>query len=332
MSTDSKREYLYKNFGIESARIFDSRSSSFLPAILEATDGRGVDVVLNSLTGDLLHASWRCCAAFGRFIEIGKRDLTDAGKLEMEQFLKSVTFSAFDMSLLYYHENPASQRLWNQLLTQTLNMYRAKTIKKIEPLEVFDIANAAKAFRHFSSGNRIGKVAINFEDASSVLKVQPYKYNTELSRSKTYVMIGCLGGLGRSISKWMMSRGARKFVFLGRSGIDKVPARRLIDDLESSGADCKVIRGDVCNMADVQKAVDAADSRIGGVVQAAMGLNVSLPFSPQRSYSTCSHNIRRPCLPPCQLTFGTLGLIQKLLVHGIFTIPSEAKSRTWISF
>ncbi len=287
MSTDTKKDYLHKTFGLDPAKIFNSRNSSFLPAILEATDGRGVDVVLNSLTGDLLHASWRCCAAFGRFIEIGKRDLTDAGKLEMEQFLKSATFSAFDMSLLYYHENPASQRLWTQLLAQTLSLYRAKKIKKIDPLEVFDISDAPKAFRYFSSGNRMGKVAINFEDTSCVLRVQPHKYNTEFNRNKTYVMIGCLGGLGRSMSKWMMSRGAKNFVFLGRSGKDKVAARRLIDDLESSGADCRVIRGDVCSMADVQKAVAAANSPIGGIVQAAMGLNVSLSFCPRKSESTC---------------------------------------------
>ena len=285
MSTDAKKDYLVKTFGLNSAKIFNSRDSSFLPAILEATNGRGVDVVLNSLIGDLLHASWRCCAAFGRFIEIGKRDLTDAGKLEMEQFLKSVTFSAFDMSLLYYHENPASQRLWSDLLAQTLELYRAKKIRKIEPLEVFDISDVARSFRHFSSGNRMGKVAINLENESSVLKVQLYKYNTKFSRDKTYIMIGCLGGLGRSISKWMMSRGARNFVFLGRSGRDKAPAGRLIDDLESSGASCKVVRGDVCDIADVQKTVDAADSPIGGIVQAAMGLNVSLSFSPQISRS-----------------------------------------------
>ena len=298
---------------------------------MKATNGRGVDVVLNSLVGDLLHASWRCCAAFGRFIEIGKRDLTDAGKLEMEQFLKSVTFSAFDMSLLYYHENPASQRLWSQLLAQTLDLYRAKKIRKIEPLEVFDISNVAKAFRHFSLGNRMGKVAINLENMSSVLKVQPHKYNTDFNRDKTYVMIGCLGGLGRSISKWMMSRGARRFIFLGRSGKDKAPAGRLIDDLESSGADCKVVRGDVCSMADVQKAVDTANSPIGGVVQAAMGLNVSYFFSLQRSRPTCLHSIRRPCSPRCQTISGTLGSIQRSSAHGIFTMLSEAKTRTWIS-
>ena len=273
---------MVKTFGIESANIFNSRDSSFLPAILSATGGRGVDVVLNSLVGDLLHASWRCCAPFGRFIEIGKRDLTDAGRLEMEQFLKSVTFSAFDLSHLYYHENPARQRMWAQLLVQVLELYRAKKIRKIEPLEVFDISDVTKALRHFSSGNRIGKVAINFENPSSVLKVQPYKHNTVLSRNKTYIMVGCLGGLGRSMSKWMMTRGARNFVFLGRSGLDKLAAQRLIEDLESSGANCKVVRGDVCNISDVEKVIEEADSPIGGVIQAAMGLNVNfLPSAPR---------------------------------------------------
>lgn len=276
MSTEAKKEYLIKAFDLDPANIFNSRDSSFLPGVLDATDGRGVDVVLNSLVGDLLHASWRCCAPFGRFIEIGKRDLTDAGKLEMEQFLKSVTFSAFDMSHLYFHENPASQRMWNQLLARTLELYRAKKIRKIEPLEVFDISDVTKALRHFSSGTRMGKVAINFENPASVLKVQPHRYKTLLSPVKSYIMIGCLGGLGRSMSKWMITRGARRFVFLGRSGLDKVAARRLVEDLESSGADCRVIRGDVCNMSDIKQVVDQADSPIGGVVQAAMGLNVSL--------------------------------------------------------
>lgn len=97
-------------------------------------------------------------------------------------------------------------------------------------------------------------------------------------------MIGCLGGFGRSMSKWMMSRGARKFIFLGRSGLDKAPARRLIEDLESNGTRCTVVRGDVCSMADIQKVVDSAETSIGGVIQAAMGLNESLFTSMSNEY------------------------------------------------
>ena len=88
-------------------------------------------------------------------------------------------------------------------------------------------------------------------------------------------MVGCLGGLGRSMSKWMIKQGARRFVFLGRSGIDKTPARKLVEDLELSGATVQVVRGDVSKYTDVQKCVEIIDGDIGGVIQAAMGLNVS---------------------------------------------------------
>jgi NADP-dependent 3-hydroxy acid dehydrogenase YdfG len=90
-------------------------------------------------------------------------------------------------------------------------------------------------------------------------------------------MIGCLGGLGRSISKWMVKRGARKFVFVGRTGTDRKAARQLVEDLEAEGACVTVVRGDVSNLADVQAAVAAIKGPVGGVIQAAMGLNVGHP-------------------------------------------------------
>lgn len=80
--------------------IFNSRDSSFLPAIMRATNNRGVDVVLNSLIGDLLHDSFRACANFGRFVEIGKKELTDAGRLDMQNFKRNVSYMAFDVSEL----------------------------------------------------------------------------------------------------------------------------------------------------------------------------------------------------------------------------------------
>ena len=90
-------------------------------------------------------------------------------------------------------------------------------------------------------------------------------------------MVGCLGGLGRRLSKWMMDRGARHFVFLGRSGLDKAAARNLVEDLEASGASCSVVRGDACEMVDVEVMVQSAEYPICGVVQAAMGLHVCYP-------------------------------------------------------
>ena len=100
------------------------------------------------------------------------------------------------------------------------------------------------------------------------------EYNSVFSATKTYLLSGCLGGIGRSITKWMMKRGAKKFAMIGRSGLDKEPARRLVRELQEAGADVQVARGDVSDASVVEKAVAAIEGEIGGVVQAAMGLDV----------------------------------------------------------
>ncbi|KAL9091247.1 MAG: hypothetical protein Q9159_001542 [Coniocarpon cinnabarinum] len=273
--SESKREYLADEFGLNPSHIFNSHDSSFLPAIMSATNGTGVDVVLNSLSGDLLHDSWRACAPFGRFIELGKKDIADAGVLEMSKFKQSATFSAFDLGQLYESSSPSHHRTWNELLQETMNLYRAGHIRNAQVAH-FDASEVAAAFQEFGVINRMGKIVVSLEDPTAMVQYLPPKHSSVFSADKSYLMIGCLGGLGRSMSKWMMSRGARKFVFLGRSGTDRTPARQLVEDLEDQGAQVTVVRGDVVRYADVEKAVAAIKGPIGGVIQAAMGLNESL--------------------------------------------------------
>lgn len=280
---------MIKQFGLKPENILSSSGTSFAEELLSLTAQRGVDVVVNSLTGDQLRASWRCCAPFGRFIEIGKRDLLDSGRLDMHQFLNSVTFSAFDLSSVYHHQDSAFHNLWQSLLSQVVYLFRAGVIQRFDSNRVFGISELPSALRYFSSRNRIGKVTINWEedhDVATCLKIQPFKYKTTFSSDKYYILTGCLGGLGRSMSRWMVSRGAKKLIFLGRSGTDKASAARLVEDLTQQGAECQVVRGDVCNLADVAKVIDCVGGHIGGVVQAAMGLNVSI-----MSLQQCSHQI-----------------------------------------
>lgn len=65
-----------------------------------ATNGRGVDVVLNSLSGELLHASWKCVAEYGMMVEIGKTDLIGEGRLAMEIFEQNRGYHGVDVSKL----------------------------------------------------------------------------------------------------------------------------------------------------------------------------------------------------------------------------------------
>lgn len=97
VSSEKKIEFLVQEFGISKDHIFNSRSVSFEEDLLRETNGRGVDLALNSLSGELLHATWRCIAKWGTLVEIGKRDLLGAGKLNMEVFLANRSYRCVDI-------------------------------------------------------------------------------------------------------------------------------------------------------------------------------------------------------------------------------------------
>ena len=81
-------------YHIPSNHIFCSRDTSFAQDIMRTTHNRGVDVILISLSGDNLVASWECIAPFGRFIELGNADVESNSKLPMSSFADNISFSA----------------------------------------------------------------------------------------------------------------------------------------------------------------------------------------------------------------------------------------------
>ena len=97
VGNDEKVDYLMKTFNLPRNRIFNSRNISFVEGLMRETQGKGVDLALNSLSGELLHSTWRCVADFGRMVEIGKRDLLGAGKLDMDVFLANRSYCCVDL-------------------------------------------------------------------------------------------------------------------------------------------------------------------------------------------------------------------------------------------
>lgn len=100
-----KKNLLMEQYAIPEDHIFYSRDSSFADGVRRMTQGQGVDVVLNSLSGKLLVASWELIANFGRFIEIGRRDIDSRGHLPMHPFIRNATFNGVDLATIV--ENPA---------------------------------------------------------------------------------------------------------------------------------------------------------------------------------------------------------------------------------
>lgn len=97
VGSEEKVKYLMDTFRLPRNRIFNSRSTSFVEELMRETNGEGVDLALNSLSGELLHATWKCVAAFGKMIELGKRDLIGFGKLDMSPFAANRNYCCVDL-------------------------------------------------------------------------------------------------------------------------------------------------------------------------------------------------------------------------------------------
>ena len=284
--TVEDREQLLQIPNLPQDHVFTVNDATLLTKLMHATGSQGVDVVVSFGDDQLDAAIFADCA---RLVQVGSgvSGLADTISADPSVLHRNITLTTFDMGSLIARRTPGGQSLRQRLLADAITLYRSGDLKDLalspRIWDVADIAGAFQALAHKDEEHyHIRGIVVSLENEESLIPVMPIKYDTRLSSEKTYLLIGCLGGLGRSMSKWMLSRGARKFVFMGRSGTDKAPARRLVENLQSLGAQVTVIRGDVVNSDDVNRAVAGIDGPIGGVIQAAMGLDVS-------QYQSLSH-------------------------------------------
>ena len=152
----SKKTFLMEKYGVQEDHIFYSRDISFKIGIMRMTNNEGVDVVLNSLAGDALHATLECLTAFGRFIEIGKRDITENTRLMMAPFARNIVFASVDLTVIAA-ERP---QLMQALLSNVLDLYRSGRLQLVSPLTTFSITEVESAFRTLQGGKSTGKIVI----------------------------------------------------------------------------------------------------------------------------------------------------------------------------
>ncbi|PHH89775.1 hypothetical protein CDD83_5286 [Cordyceps sp. RAO-2017] len=265
-----KKILIMEKYGIPENRIFYSRNPEFGPAIREATGGRGVDVVLNSLAGELLRESWECLAHFGRFIEIGKRDISSNTGLGMGQFEHNVTFSSVDLTLVA-KERP---KIMGRVLNSVMDLLKQKKISAIEPITVMGISELETALRTLQGGKSTGKIVIA-PRAGEQVKATHRHATSLLKHNATYVIIGGTGGLGRSMAKRMVERGAKHIVLLSRNGHMTTELSNLSKDCLAHGATIVVKSCDVTDEGSVKQLIDECAKTlppVRGIVHAAMVL------------------------------------------------------------
>lgn len=266
VGSKEKTQILMEEFGIAEDHIFNSRELSTPSKILAATNGNGIDVILCSAAGEAMHESWRAIAPMGRFIEVGRTDILEHGKLGLEVFKRNATFSSFDLGLM----NVQKPAFVASLMAELGDLYRQGVIGPIDHLTTFDISQLEKAMMHFAKGIHLGKIVVTFQDPQAELKVRPTPKRVSFDPNAAYLLAGCLGGLGRSISTWMASRGAKNLVYLSRSGNANAGASEMLSDLQTAGVSTQVVKCDITCSSSVTSAISQIDLPIKGVIQAAM--------------------------------------------------------------
>lgn len=274
VGSQEKRELLMNRYGIPDDHIYSSRDTSFAAGVRKATDGRGVDVVLNSLAGPLLQESFNILAPFGHFVEIGKRDLEENNYLEMRPFSRHVTFSSFDLLALSKHDG----RLVHSALAEVGRFFEEGSISPVYPLTTYPLGDIGKALRLLQSGKQPGKIVLSASPQEEV-RVLPRARTAHLRRDASYLLLGGAGGIGRSMSHWLAAHGARNLILLSRGAATSPAAADLVSELMPFGCRVKLVSCDASSQSELATALESSlvdFPPIRGVIQGAMVLQDSI--------------------------------------------------------
>jgi polyketide synthase 12 len=237
--------------GIPPERIASSRDTDFAERFLAATNGEGVDVVLNSLAGEFVDASLRLLPRGGRFLEMGKTDIRDAR--QVGEAHAGVSYRAFDLL-------EAGRERFGRMLEETLDLLESGAFEH-SPVTTWDVREARAAFRHLREGRNVGKVVFTIP--------------RPLDPERTVLITGGTSGLGALAARHLAAEhGARRLLLASRSGEEASEAAGLKATLEEIGAEVTIARCDVSSAEQLEALVASVPPQhpLGAVVHAAGAL------------------------------------------------------------
>ena len=244
-SSPEKRAYL-RSLGVREA--MDSRSLSFADEVLKATSGRGVDLVLNALPGPFIEKGLACLAPFGRFIELGKRDVYDDRSLGLKALRRNISLHVVDLAALV-EERP---HLAAEMMRDMLALFVARELSP-PPVAVFPAGKVTDAFRTFAEARHIGKIAIDLRDPT--LDVRVARDEWPVDPRGTYLVTGGLSGFGFEIGRRLAEAGAGRVVLVSRSGVPSDSIQEDFTRLRQSCANVALLAVDVADACAVEAVI-----------------------------------------------------------------------------
>ncbi|HWX46141.1 MAG TPA: SDR family NAD(P)-dependent oxidoreductase, partial [Solirubrobacteraceae bacterium] len=236
-----------RELGLDDAHIASSRTVEFQAKFSRATAARGVDVVLDSLTGDLVDASLALLGRGGRFIEMGKTDIRDPD--EVAAAYPGVGYRAFDVV------EAGSERI-QAILRHAVDLFEQGALRHL-PIAAWDVRRAPEAFRWLRESRHTGKVVLSVPQPPSP--------------AGTVLITGGTGGLGGRVAAHLAGAGARHLLLASRSGPAAEGARELQAELRNLGCEARVAACDVSDRAQLAELLASISEEhpLVGVVHAA---------------------------------------------------------------
>ena len=264
--SDEKRDFL-RLLGVQ--HVLDSRSLAYADEILALTGGRGVDVVLNSLAGEAINRNFRVLRPFGRFLELGKRDFYQNTKIGLRPFRNNISYFGIDADQLM-SERPALTR---RLFAQMMALFEDGTLHPL-PYREFDANDVVEAFRYMQQARQIGKIVVTYRNPIQRVfdSASRAKEALVLDPQASYLVTGGLGGFGLRTAQWLVEKGARHLVLLGRRGAASPEAQPALAAWKAQGIDAQALACDITDAAhlgEVFASLAQSPHPLRGVVHAA---------------------------------------------------------------
>lgn len=274
VSSQGERDLLTTRYSLHEDHIFSSRNDSLVSDIMRLTENKGVHVILNILGQQLLYATLDCIRHFGRYIEINGQNLNTCENVKPNPnyIPKNVIFASIDGNIMFEHDKPLAARIFQECW----RLVRLGKIATPENITELSYADVEKGFRLLQMDKSIGRVVLVPNNYDMVPMI-PSKYrDTGLFNAlKVYLLVGGLGGLGRTIAEWMVRKGAKHLAFFSRSADDRADAQAVVQWLRTREIQVTLFRGDVTDYETVKSCVDSLGQGLAGIFQAAMVLEDS---------------------------------------------------------
>jgi acyl transferase domain-containing protein/NADPH:quinone reductase-like Zn-dependent oxidoreductase/acyl carrier protein/NADP-dependent 3-hydroxy acid dehydrogenase YdfG len=249
--------------------ILDSRSLTFADEIMALTGQTGIDVVLNSLSGEAINRNFQILKPFGRFLELGKRDFYENTKIGLRPFRNNISYFGIDADQLMFARPDLTHRLFEEVMSLFVN-----GVLHPLPYHSFEAENIVDAFRYMQQSRQIGKIIITYRDGINNIHYPSAtrKPSLQLDPDGCYLVSGGLSGFGLKTAQWLVDKGAHHLLLFGRSGAVSAEAQTALAAFKQQGVSVHAETLDITNFAALQLLVDSVKHGphpLKGIVHAA---------------------------------------------------------------